>query len=67
MTLNSLGSGKNKLIQAIVRDSTDRVRNEIDIKETNELLSIFIKNSPIYAFIKEVTGKESRVLKASEN
>jgi PAS domain S-box-containing protein len=31
------------------------------------LLSLFIKHSPIYAFIKEVNSTESRVLKASEN
>ena len=37
------------------------------LQEINELLSLFIKHSPIYAFIKEVTPTESRVLMASEN
>lgn len=33
----------------------------------NKLLKLFIKNSPIYTFIKTVTSTESRVLYASEN
>ena len=42
-------------------------QKEAALRESNELLSLFIKNSPIYAFIKQVTANESRVLKASEN
>ena len=37
------------------------------MRESNELLSLFVKDSPIYAFIKQVTPTESRVLVASEN
>jgi two-component sensor histidine kinase/ABC-type nitrate/sulfonate/bicarbonate transport system substrate-binding protein len=37
------------------------------LQESNELLSLFIQNSPIFAFIKEVTPTESRVIRASEN
>jgi len=44
-----------------------RMRTEDELLQSNELLSLFIANSPIYAFIKEVTPTESRVLKASEN
>ncbi len=40
---------------------------EEKLKTTNELLSLFIKYSPIYAFIKEVTASESRTLNASDN
>ena len=34
---------------------------------SNELLSLYIRHSPIYTFIKEVTPSESRVLLSSEN
>jgi len=37
------------------------------LRQSNELLSQFIKNSPIFAYIKEVTSTTSRVLRASEN
>ena len=37
------------------------------LRESHELLSLFVKHSPIYAFIKQVTPTESRVLVASEN
>ena len=45
----------------------ERNQAEKALKETNELLSLFMKHSPIYAFIKEVTPTQSRVLLASEN
>ncbi len=37
------------------------------LRQSNELLSLFVKHSPIFAFIKEVTPTESRVLQASDN
>lgn len=37
------------------------------LQETIEMLSMFIRHSPIYAYIKEVNPTESRVLQASEN
>ena len=46
---------------------TERKRAEAALQESNELLSLFVEHSPIFAFIKEVTPTESRVLKASEN
>jgi PAS domain S-box-containing protein len=48
-------------------EKTKRRQAEESLRENNELLSLFIQNSPIYAFIKEVTPTESRVIKASEN
>ncbi|MBI5020401.1 MAG: PAS domain S-box protein [Ignavibacteriales bacterium] len=42
-------------------------KRNAELRESNELLSLFIKSSPIYAYIKDVTPKESRVLVASEN
>ena len=54
-------------IQAASRDITERVQAEEALRERNELHSLFMKHSPIYAFIKQVTPTESRVLMASEN
>ena len=48
-------------------DITKRRQMEVALKESNEILSLFLKHSPIYTFIKEVTPEVSRVLKASEN
>jgi|GEM_PF-2615107 len=48
-------------------DITERKQVEQALIETNELLSMFIKNSPIQAYIKAVKPGESRVLKASDN
>lgn len=48
-------------------DITDRKRAEDALRESNELFSLFMKHSPVYAYIKTVTPTESRVLQASEN
>jgi PAS domain S-box-containing protein len=58
--------GKDLMIST-VWDVSERKRAEQELRESNALLSLFIQNSPIYAFIKEVTPGESRVLAASEN
>ncbi len=42
-------------------------RAEEEVQATSELLSQFIKNSPIYAYIKEVSPTRSMTLKASDN
>ena len=51
----------------IGRDITERKRAEEALQEINELFRLFLKHSPIYAFIHEVTPTESRVLYSSEN
>ena len=48
-------------------DITKIKHAEEKLQTTNDLLSLFIKHSPIYAFVKEVTATESRVLHASDN
>jgi len=55
--------------QAVVTfsDITERKRTEAALSASNEMLSQFLRHSPIYAFIKEVTATESRVLHASAN
>ncbi|HPR33429.1 MAG TPA: PAS domain S-box protein, partial [Prolixibacteraceae bacterium] len=50
-----------------VSDITGLKKAEKALMETNDLLSKFIHNSPIYAFIKEVKPHESKVIMVSEN
>lgn len=49
------------------RDISEKKRTEEKLQRTNELLSMFMRHSPIYAFIKEVNPTVSRVLMASDN
>lgn len=51
----------------VVQDITKAVEAEKALQYNNELFSLFLKYSPVYAFIKEVTETQSRVIKASEN
>ena len=55
------------VFEGFISDITERKIAEEALSESNELLSRFIQNSPIYAFVKEVTSTQSRVLRASEN
>ncbi len=48
-------------------DTTERKQTEAKLQETNELFELFMRYSPVYTFIKEVTPIESRVMHASEN
>jgi PAS domain S-box-containing protein len=48
-------------------DITTIKRVEEDARDTSDLLLHFIENSPIYAYIKEVSPTESRTLMASDN
>lgn len=45
----------------------ERQQWEEALRASNELFSLFMHYSPIYAFIKEVTPSESRVIQASDN
>ncbi len=59
--------GEPWYFMSIIQDITERKLAEEQLRETNELLSLFIKNSPIYTYIKEVTPDQSKVIFASEN
>ncbi len=50
-----------------VFDISERKRAEEALRESQELFSSFLRHSPVYTFIKEVTPSESRVLQASDN
>jgi len=51
----------------VLRDITAHRQAQDSLRESNELLSLFVHHSPVYAYLKEVTPTESRVLQASEN
>ncbi|MDP2876949.1 MAG: PAS domain S-box protein [Holophaga sp.] len=51
----------------VIRDITAHKQAQDSLRESNELLSLFVHHSPIYAYLKDVTATESRVLQASEN
>jgi PAS domain S-box-containing protein len=46
---------------------TARKQAEEELRNREEIFSLFMKHSPFYTYIKEVTSTESRVLQASEN
>jgi PAS domain S-box-containing protein len=55
------------LWHGLITDITASKQTEEELQKSNELLSLFMNHSPIFAFIKEVSQTESRTLKASEN
>ena len=58
-------SRKHCLVTAV--DNTEHQQVEKELQRIYEMNTLFMKYSPIYAYIKEVTPGESRVLMASEN
>jgi PAS domain S-box-containing protein len=50
-----------------VKDITERKNIELELVKIKELFQLFMKHSPIYCFIKEVTPFASRALYSSEN
>ena len=67
VTLHRDDKGTPLYFITTIVDISERIKEKQALNESNELLSTFIKNSPIYAFIKEVTPDQSRVITASEN
>ena len=58
----------NESLEQRVEERTAELKLANDsLRDINELFKLFMKHSPIYAFIKEVTSTESRLLQASEN
>jgi len=58
---------QTKQFQVIYQDITERKKAENALIESNELISMFISNSPIYTYVKDVSPTESKVIKASDN
>ena len=59
--------GKLNGIRGVIVDLTERKQVEEKLREYKEMFSLFMKHSPIYTFIKDVTPDQSRVLQASDN
>lgn len=57
----------NGEIVAVFEDVTDKKHSDKNLLESRQLFSLFLKYSPIYTFIKEVTDDYSLVLEASDN
>jgi PAS domain S-box-containing protein len=55
------------ILVVFVHDITKRKKAEAQVKEINEMFSQYLKHSPIYTYIKEVTPTKSIVLQASDN
>ncbi len=49
------------------REETSRQKVENVLREANDMFSLFMRHSPVYVYIKEVTPTVSRVLQASDN
>ncbi|MDP3180733.1 MAG: PAS domain S-box protein, partial [Bacteroidota bacterium] len=60
-------NGKAIRIVGTHTDMTDRNKAEKEIVEINEMFSQYIKHSPIFTYIKDVTPERSVVLQASDN
>ncbi len=61
------GGPKVKTGLGIGADALPGAPDKAALRESDALLSLFLRHSPIYAYIKEVTPDASRVLLASEN
>ncbi len=57
------------IVGAVVtwRDITERRRAEKVLRDTQELFTLFMKYTPVYTFIKEIEGEQSRVIEISDN
>ena len=60
-------SGAVAGVFAAARDITNRKRTEDSLRKSQELFSLFMRYSPIFTYIKQVSPTESRVLQASDN
>jgi two-component system cell cycle sensor histidine kinase/response regulator CckA len=54
-------------VDNLLKSLAAQQKTEMALRESNELFSLFMRHSPIYTFIKEVTATESRVRMASDN
>ena len=50
-----------------IGDALSRKKAIDDMREANEIFSLFLRYSPVHVYIKEVQAGESRIVKVSEN
>jgi PAS domain S-box-containing protein len=65
--LQKLQADLASLQESVKADFHTRKYMEVALKDSELLFSLFMKFSPVYIYIKEVTETESRVMAASEN
>ncbi|SHO53653.1 hybrid sensor histidine kinase/response regulator [Desulfopila aestuarii] len=62
---------KDKALMAYVArhigDALQRKKSIDDLREANEIFSLFLRYSPVHVYIKEVANGESRIVKVSDN
>jgi len=54
-------------ISELERSESECKKAEEALRENNELFSLYMRHSPIYTYIKEVTSTQSIILQASDN
>jgi PAS domain S-box-containing protein len=59
--------GSNQELFCLDIDLTELKQKEAELRENKELFSLFMKYSPIYTFIKQIEGNQSRVIEVSDN
>ncbi len=67
VTLRLIELASEPLVLALHRDVTDHKQAEQSLQETKELFTLFMQYSPVYTFIKEIDGRQSRVVEISDN
>ncbi len=67
IAINYVQLGGEERNCAFVRDISERKQMEDALRTRDETFSLFMKYSPVYVYIKEVTPTGSRVLQASDN
>ena len=65
--LTWLAVGYRRMGVMLKSEVDERKRTETELRETQELFSLFMKHTPVYTFIKEIEGGQSRVILVSEN
>ena len=54
-------------LAAILSTAVERRRAEVAYQESEKMFTLFLRQTPVYVYIKEVSSTESRVLRASDN
>jgi len=67
VTLRMIELASQQMILALHRDVTAHKQAEQSLQETKELFTLFMQYSPVYTYIKEIDGGQSRVVEISDN